>query len=304
MSLTWHDHATDASRSMSQTDLDAQLSPSRLVESLDDELALYASRSAQARAAAAGYDGLHEGLSYGAHADEKIDLLLPDSDGLVPLMIYVHGGFWQQLSRRESVFAAQGIVARGGAFAAVGYTLAPHASLDDIVLQVRQAVAWLVQNATTFGLDRARIVVSGSSAGAHLAALLLLTDWREFALPQPVIAGACLVSGVYDLAAVRESYVNEPLMLDQAQVARLSPLRQISAGEAYCGCPLALVYGDNETAEFKRESQCLARQLTASGSPVNALQIAGRHHFDVIADLDNAATYLGNTAMHLLGLAR
>ncbi|MFK8015258.1 MAG: alpha/beta hydrolase [Gammaproteobacteria bacterium] len=296
MSVSWRDYATGQTRDMPQRELDNLLSPSRLVDSLDDELALYARDSERARADAAAHGRLHEGLRYGDQSDEKIDLLTPAGDGPYPLLVYVHGGFWQQLSRRDSAFAASGIVAQGGAYAAVGYTLAPRATLADIVEQVRRAVAWLWHHAGDYGLDPARIVVAGSSAGAHLAAMIALADWSTHAVPDNVIAGACLISGVYDLDAVRHSYVNAPLGLTDAQVADLSPLR-LSSFEP--SCRTVLVCGERETEEFKRESRHYAAHL---GAAVTYLEIAGRQHFDLPGDLGRPTSYLGHATRDLLGL--
>lgn len=296
MSVSWTDFATGQTRSMTRDALDRELSPSHLVESIDDELARYATLSETARAKARAGDYLIEGLRYGDAPDQQIDLFVADKPA--PVLIYLHGGFWQMLSRRDSAFAAPGIVAAGGALAVVGYTLAPAATLGRIVDQVRAAVSCLYHEADELGLDRDRFVLAGSSAGAHLAAMVLATDWPKLGLPSDVIRGACLVSGVYDLAAVQASYVNEPLRLGDDDVAGLSPLR-LAPNHT---CPVTIVYGDNETDEFKRESRLYVERLKAHGHHVAVQQIAHRQHFDVILDLDKADTLLGHSALALLGL--
>jgi len=299
VNLTWDDFATGEPRSMTRDELDRELSPSRLVASIDDELARYAALSETAREEARAAGHLREGLRYGDAPDEQIDLFRPAAQAPAPLLIYIHGGFWQMLSRRDSAFAAPGVVAAGGALAVVGYTLAPKATLHEIVEQVRAAVAWLYREAAALGLDRDRFVIAGSSAGAHLAAMALATDWSARALPAQVIRSACLVSGVYDLAAVRESYVNEPLQLSHDHVASLSPLR-LKPSHA---CPTTIVFGDNETDEFKRESRLFVAHLQAHGHNVALQEIARRHHFDVILDLDKSDTLLGHSTLSHMGLA-
>ena len=296
--LIWTDAISGESRQLSRETLDAELSPSRFVDCLDDELAEYARRSKSARAIAARQGVLQEALRYGSAPDAVLDLLRPASTALVPALIYVHGGFWQQLSRRESAFAAEGFLARGAAFVAVGYTLAPAARLGDIVCQVRAAVAWLRANAVTLGLDPERFVIAGSSAGAHLAAMMLMGG--DNALPGDALCGACLASGVYDLAAVRRSYVNEAVGIDDLEEAALSPSRLTPAAHP----PVALVFGEHEPDEFKRESRLFALAMRGRGWAIEAFEVAGRHHFDVIADLDRPDTYLGHAALSMLKLGK
>lgn len=299
MALHWHDAQTGEARTMSQADLDACVSPSRFVASLDDELQIYAERSAAAREAARAAGCLHEGLEYAAGDAAKLDLFLPAGDQSAPLLVYIHGGFWQQLSRADSAFAAPDVTRHGGGLAALGYTLAPRASLAEIVQETREALVWLYRQCALYGLDRKRIVVAGSSAGAHLAAMLMLTDWTQFELPEQIIAGAVLVSGVYDLSVVAQSYVNEPLSLSTEGINLLSPRRLMPRHT----CPVHMVFSANEPDEFKRESHCYARHLTRHGQSCVVREIAGRHHFDVVLDLADPDTALGHATLSMLGLS-
>jgi arylformamidase len=298
VSVSWQDRQTGELREFSQEDLDAALSPSRFVDSLDDELEVYAQRSQAARDTARAQGLLHEAVAYAEQKAARLDLFLPPDVSEAPLLVYMHGGFWQQLGREDSSFAAPGTTEHGGAFAALGYTLAPKATLGEIVDEMRTALAWLYRNGPDYGIDRTRIVVSGSSAGAHLAAMLLLTDWVAFDLPEQIIAGAVLVSGVYDLSAVARSYVNQPLGLSREDNQILSPRRQVPRHT----CPVRLVYSANEPDEFKRESRCYAEVLRHHGQRTVVREIAQRQHFDVILDLSDANTYLGHTAMAMMGL--
>lgn len=294
--LEWTDALTGEARAMRREALDRELSPSRFVDSLDAELEVYAKRSAEARLAVSRHGRLREGLRYGDTPGAALDLLSPNASGPVPLLIYVHGGFWQQLSRRESAFAGAGIVARGGALAAIGYTLAPEASLTQIVAEVRQAVRFLRDQADTLGLDRKRFVIAGSSAGAHLAAMAMLDD--HDALATDALCGACLVSGVYDLRAVRHSYVNDAVGISADEEHALSPARHACAVR----CPITLVVSENEPDEFKRETFQFAHALERRGVVTRPMQIGGRHHFDVVLDLERPDTFVGHATLSMLGL--
>lgn len=285
-------------RGLDRAALDAQYSPSRCVDDIDVYLTRYAQQSAAARDVARRDGRVHEDQAYGAHPDEAMDLFLPAGTAPAPVLIYVHGGYWQMLSRKDSAFAAPAITNAGGAWVAVGYTLAPQATLAQIVGQIRRAIAWVYAHAERFGLDRQRICVAGSSAGAHLAVMALLTSWREFDLPDDVIKGVCAVSGIYDLTPIRLSYVNEPLGLTPADVTALSPLGQPLAAAA----PVLLAHGDNETDEFKRQSRVYASWLRRHDHDVQLVEIAGRNHFDVILDLNDPTSLLGGRALDMLGL--
>jgi arylformamidase len=166
-----------------------EVSPSSMVPSLEPYLAAFASASAAVRAVRPPV--VH---AYGDHPDETLDLWLPAGDGPFPLHVFVHGGYWRALSKHDASFPAPGYLAGGCAFAALDYSLAPGVPLETIVDQVRQAVAWVGEHARSLGCDPARVTWSGHSAGAHLVAMSLADPGAA-----RWMAGAVLVSGVYDL---------------------------------------------------------------------------------------------------------
>lgn len=257
--------------------LEREYSPSSCVPALAPLLQAYADRSARAYATRA-----HRTVRYGDGDDELIDLF--PAGGRAPLVVFLHGGYWQELSRRESTFGAIDAVPQGIAWAAVEYTLAPHASLARIVDQCRRAVRRLRADAAALGCDPDRVWLAGSSAGAHLAAMVLL-DPMAGAPP----AGALLLSGVYDLRPLVPTYVNRALGLDDAQAWSLSPL----AGMPPAACDTVVAWGEHETASFVAQSRAYARAVGAG----TALEVAGRNHFDLVFDLLAPGTALGDTVL-------
>lgn len=229
-------------------------------------------------------------LDYGPKPSNTIDFVRPDVDGAVPLHVFIHGGYWQELSKRESFFPALDTLKRGIAFAAIDYTLAPHAGLDEIVAECCAAMAQLAEGADSLGVDRNRIVVSGSSAGAHLAAMCCL-DLSPHLRP----AGAVLMSGIFEVAPLIGTYINDALGLDTDTAERNSPaLSDLS------GFPRTVIaWGENETDEFKRQSRFFAALLRAAGGQVEALEMPARNHFDLVDDIANGSA-LGQ---RLAGLA-
>jgi arylformamidase len=220
-------------------------------------------------------------VRYGRGERQTIDLFALDGAAEPPLLVFFHGGYWQELSKRESAFAAPHCLAQGIAFAAVDYTLAPSATLSEIVAECRAALASLSRFS--------RVAVAGSSAGAHLAAMVALDSGAR-------VSGAVLVSGIYDLEPLIGTSINGALGLDAIEANRNSPL-----GKLRNVFPPSLVcWGDNETDQFKRQSRAFAQALRAAGSDCVEFECAGRNHFDVILDLADPATELGRRTLDLV----
>jgi len=199
-----------------------------------------------------------------------------------PLVIYIHGGYWQELSKNESCFMAQPLIAQGYHLAVIDYTLAPQASISTMVQECCQAIAWMMQQA--WAIDEQEIILSGSSAGAHLAACVLQAAANnQQGLRAGLFKQAVLFSGVYDLRPLVDTYVNNPLGLDMDRATAISP--GLASNQLLPPC--LIVWGANETDEFKRQSQQFAKFLEADGVPNQSLEIAARNHFDVVYELPN-----------------
>ncbi|MEV7184274.1 alpha/beta hydrolase [Kitasatospora sp. NPDC093102] len=283
---------TDAARvyrEFDRVELAVAYSPSSRIEDLPGELAAYARHSAAARARLT----VRRDLRYGPEAPELLDFFPAAVPG-APLQVFVHGGYWQELGKADAAFAAPDFVDRGAAFAAVGYGLAPAHPLDDIVAMVRRAVRWLAVNAPALGVDPRRIHLSGSSAGAHLAVMSLLDPAGGR------IAGASLLSGVYDLEPIRLTYVNDALGLDASDAYRNSPLHHLRPGLP----PLVIARGDNETGEFGRQHEDFAEVARRVGAPVVSIVEPARHHFDLPFDLGRPESRLGAAVLAQMGLPR
>lgn len=281
-------------RDLSALEREREVSPSSCIGGdYQPFIDAYAERSAQARLEAEALGGRWIEGRWGAAASQRLDLCLPPSfDGAAAgLLVYIHGGYWQELSAAQSLFAAAACVERGLAFAALDYTLAPAAQVGEIVGECRQALAWLRAQGAALGLDEARFVVAGSSAGGHLAALLALD--REGGAPP--LAGAVLVSGVFELEPLIGTSINDALGLDESEARALSPaLRDLN------GFPPAVVcWGEVETAWFKRQGRDFAAALQAAGTPCESFEVPGRNHFDVVLDLADEGSALSRAAFAL-----
>lgn len=274
---------------------DRAYSPSSCVDDLGTYLRQYAERSAQARGLLAWRE-----FSYGPGSAEVLHFF-PAIRPEASLHVFVHGGYWQELSEAESSFAAPEFVSRGSAFAALGYGLAPRHRLDEIVAMARKGVLWLHRHAPELGVDPGRVFLSGSSAGAHLVAMCLVEGW----LPAPlrsrdVVRGATLLSGVYELEPLRHTYVGEAIGLGIDEAARNSPVRHLRPGLP----ALIVARGGTETEAFADQHGDLVNALSQLGAPVVDLVVPTRNHFDLPLSLGDPADALGRAVLAQMGLLR
>jgi arylformamidase len=240
-------------------------------------LARYRAASAAARRALP----VVSDLRYGIAPRARLDFIPAPASARPPgLLVYLHGGYWQELSKEDSAFLAQAWHTVGFAHAVVGYTLAPAARLPDIVQECREALAWLHDHAHGLGFDPANVVVAGSSAGAYLAAACADDS------PAP-LRGIVPVSGVFDVAPLIGTSINDALGLDASTASALDLLRG-----ARRSCPAVVAWGEIETSEFKRQSRAFASRLATDGVPCTSLEVPGRNHFDVVLDLGDHTTAL------------
>ena len=273
-------------------DREREYSPSSCVAAIEPFLDAYVARSRDAET----HFRCQKNLLWGEQPEEVFDYF-PAASADAPLLVFIHGGYWQEHSKEESLFAAPDCVANGIAYAAIDYTLAPQASVGFIVEQCRRAIASLHRQAAALGFDARRIYVSGNSAGAHLAAMLLVAGWQDaHGLAEDVVAGAILLSGIYDLEPLMGTYIDAALRLTSADVAALSPLR-LKLGRAV---RRIVAWGDNETAEFKRQSRAFTAALVAAGFPVSEFELAGTNHFDIVFGLANRGSVLGDATLEML----
>ena len=222
------------------------------------------------------------GLSYGDTPRQFIDLFLPDGGESAPLAMYIHGGYWRSFDPSSSSHMARGLNARGVAVAVVGYDLCPIVSIADIIEQMRRACIFLWQR---FGR---RLLVSGHSAGGHLAAAMVATDWHALypKAPADLVPAGYAISGVFDLTPLVGVSINQDLKLDADAARRLSPLFWPVAPER----TFDAVVGELETGEFKRQSQAMVQAWQKSGAGTRYAEFPGNHFtvIDALADPDSA----------------
>jgi acetyl esterase/lipase len=233
-----------------------------------DSPALIAARNEAAAAFRAAHPA-HLDLAFGEGERAAWDLF-PAADPNAPCLVFIHGGYWQRNRRQDFAHLAEGALAMGWSAAFNGYTLAPEASLTTIAWQVHAALDWLSAQGAAHGIA-GPIVACGWSAGGHLAAL---------ALEHPAVTAGLAISGIYELAPIRDTNLNTALKLTEAEVADLSPMRRPVVQK-----PLAIAYGSTELPELVRQSRDFHALRAAAHAPGPLVPVPGADHFRVLEAL-------------------
>lgn len=236
--------------------------------------------------------------SYGDHEREYVDIFPAGQTG-TPVQLFFHGGYWQALESSVFHFVAGGFIERGVTTVLANYPLAPQATMDEIVAACRRALAWLYRHAADHGGDPQRIHLSGHSAGGHIVAMLMATDWPQSGadLPANLIKGGCAISGLFDLIPIQLSYVNDQIGMDEATARRNSPLLL----PPQCRSPLIVSVGGAESDEYHAQSRDFAAAWSAQGLPITTLTIAGANHFSILDSLVGRDGELNQAVFELVG---
>jgi acetyl esterase/lipase len=214
----------------------------------------------------------HLNLRYGPRERNRIDFLKARDEA--PTLLFIHGGYWQTRAKETFALFAEGPLAYGINVALIGYTLAPEATLDQIVAEIHAGIDFLAKELPALGGDGKGIVVSGWSAGGHLTSM---------ALSHPQVRAGMAISGIYDLEPIRASYLNVKLGLDEAMSRRNSPMMQ--AGGALK--PLSLVAGSAELPLLRKQTADFAGHRAKFGLPVTYEEIPGADHFTIMNELSS-----------------
>jgi arylformamidase len=236
-------------------------------------------------------------VPYGNLRRERLDIypsLKPQSKTLV----FIHGGYWQTLDKSMFQFVANGFNFYGVTTVLVTYPLAPEVSMSQIVLSCRKAIKWLYNNLSGFNGDPHQMYAAGHSAGGHLTAMLMATDWKFFdaGLPANVLKGVCAVSGLFNLVPIQLSYLNKVLKMNMETAKSNSPVRL----EPLNSCPLIVAVGEDETAEFNDQSKEFYSCWKDKGTDIQLLQLPGRNHYSIAEAIVDSQSSLHQALRELM----
>lgn len=241
-------------------------------------------------------------LTYGAHPLETLNFFPAQHPGR-PIVVFIHGGYWQAMDKADCDFVALGLGQPLDANVAnLNYPLGPEARMDRIAASLRRALLWLWREAAALGADGTRIYVTGHSAGGHMAALAALTDWRalDARAPADLVKGGLAISGIYDLQPIRQCYLNDRLRLDIEEAERNSPLALLRQPRAYSLPPLAFAVGEIETEAFHQQQSDFVKVFASIGNLVTAVTYPGCHHFDILHPLGQPGSALQQPLAQML----
>src|SRR5216683_7545839 len=253
-------------RKMSQQERDLGLNNGVAVAGSAEIVAGWERLSQEMRARYSG----HLDLRYGPRERNRIDFLKAGENG--PTLVFIHGGYWQHRAKEIFALFAEGPMAHGINVALIGYTLAPEATLDQIVAEIHAGIDFLAAQLSGLGGDGKGIVVSGWSAGGHLTSM---------ALSNANVRAGMAISGIYDLEPIRHSYLNVKLGLDEAASRRNSPMMQPGGPMK----PLSLVVGGAELPLLRKQTADFAGYRAMYGLPVTHEEIPGTNHFSIMTEM-------------------
>ena len=257
----------------------------------------YATNSARTRAKL----GAPRRYAYGPTAIEQLDVFATRRPN-APINVFIHGGAWRGGRAQNYAFPANLFVTAGAHYVVPDFSDVQDVggSLFVMADQVRRAVAWVYRNARSFDADPDRLYVSGFSSGAHLAGVVLTTDWpKDFGLPANIVKGGLCGSGLYDLKPVRLSARSRYVRFTDEMEEALSSQRHLDKLSA----PVVVAHGTLETPEFQRQARDFAAAVKAAGKPVKFLVGEGYNHFEMLETLASPYGVLGEAVLEQMNLA-
>jgi arylformamidase len=283
-------------RDYDQQRLNAEYNNRAKVANADDYKAAQSVTSDRVRATANG----RLDVAYGDAPDERLDIFPASGDGPHPVHVFFHGGYWKSNRKEDFAFAANPFIGFGATVVVAEYALIPGVTMAELIRQCRAALAWVWRNAGSFGSDPGRISVSGHSAGGHITAMMMATDWPVFekGLPADLVKAGIGISGLYDLVPVQLSSQNDDLGLTADEALEFSPVLMTPPG----GGRLLLPVGGDEGPEFIRQADDLAAAWSAKGVEARSWILPGDNHFSIVNQYIDPNSVLSRAARALIGL--
>ena len=267
-----------------------QYSPSRWVKRMaPDQVVEYHERTCfEASVRARETLNCQTNVAYGNNSMEKMDIFESSSpEKPQTVFVFVHGGYWQCASKDVYSFLAVPLTSRGVSTVIVGYSLAPEATIDDMINEVQNAIASICEK-----FSDCNLYLCGFSAGAHLCAMMMCRHWKDGSKVPSTIKGMFLISGVYQLVPLISTYINEPLKLNKDDAERISPQIILQSRKPSIICPILLAVGEFESPAFKEMSNSLSVILKEHGIKNFVLNVPQVDHFDIIENLISSDFFL------------
>ena len=275
------------------TNYDLLYNPRLVVENYQEIFDRWGEQSERARASL----GCYLDVPYGPSEAEKIDVFRAQGKSR-GLLMYIHGGYWRSLDKKRFSFVAPALAKAGITVAVPDYALCPAVQVEDIVMQMVQACAWLYRNGENFGAPAHRLHLCGHSAGGHLAAMMLCCRWPDYSpdLPKKVVGAAMSISGLYDLAEiVKVPSVNCDVHLDERSALKVSPAFLPPATDA----PLYTAVGGEENEGFHMQNRLIGEKWGKVRK--TDIPCPGKNHFTVLDQVSDPESGLFKSMLEMMG---
>ena len=280
---------------MDQAELDAAYDQSVWAPNQKQVVARYAINSELSRSRI----GAPRRAGYGPTAVEALDIHVAKQAN-APISIFIHGGAWRGGVAKDWAFIAEMFVNQGVHCVVPDFNAVQDVggSITAMAEQVRRAVAWVYRNAASFGGDRERIYITGHSSGAHLAGVMLTTDWAALDLPRGILKGGVCLSAPFDLGAVRLSARSNYIKFTDEMEQSMSPPRHLDRLVA----PVTVAYASLDSPEFQRQSRDFAAAARAAGKSVRLIVAEGYNHFEAPETFGNPLGVMGRAVLEQMKL--
>ncbi|MUI15341.1 alpha/beta hydrolase fold domain-containing protein [Massilia dura] len=241
-------------------------------------------------------------ISYGSGPAETLDVFSPGfsrhrAGVALPAMIFIHGGNWRVGTKESVSFLAPTFLKHGALFIAPEFDPLPGNTLPGMVDQCRRAILWVRNNAAALGADPERLYIAGHSAGGHVAAVLLATDWERLGAPPGLLKGGLVLSGLCDLEPVVLAAGNRHVKLTPAELIELSPVHRLRLVD----CPVIVAWGSGDSPEFRRQGELMARHLRSAGRLAGTYVLDDVNHFEILDVLATDGAPLAAGTLALIG---
>lgn len=260
------------------------------------DFATYLSRWEESSRLAEQSHKVHKDINYGDGEREQLDIY-PSSLSGSKTLIFIHGGYWQWFDKSLFHFIAPAFLENNVTVVLINYPLGPASNMDEITASTRRAIAWVYKNIQRFNGDPSQLYLVGHSAGGHLAAMMLATEWNNYdaSLPNDIFKGAVAISGLFNLVPIQLSEVNDGLKMDLPMAERNSPIGL----KPVVKCPFIVVVGADETSEFNDQSITFYARW-CDQLPLQLLQLLGLNHYSVIETLGDPGSTLQQVVHDML----